>query len=277
MRTTLGLVAAVLLAAPARGDEAAKAEKPRLIVLELASAGGVEPAIAGSLSEAVAAQVEGTGLFAVTSSKDVATLLGMERQKALLGCTDASSACMAELTGALGARFVLSGSLARLGEAWQLNLQTIDANKAQTIGRSTRIASDLPTLRGVLPWAVAEATATPAPPQPSRVLPYTLMGAGAAAVVAGSVLFFQAAVREDAAVRELQIPAEQPGYRLKPQSYYATEADGVRTTRIIAGVAAGAGVALAVAGVLLNPKSPGEAKVALVPTFSGAALVGVWP
>jgi hypothetical protein len=37
-------------------------------------------------------------------------LLGLERQKQMLGCAEDSSNCLAELAGALGARFVLNGS-----------------------------------------------------------------------------------------------------------------------------------------------------------------------
>src|SRR5207248_3217749 len=111
-------------------------------------------------------------IFDVVSSKDFQTLLGMERQKAALGCGADSSSCLSELAGALGARFVLSGSLARLGDTYQLSLQTLDSTKAQPIGRSTRLAKDLATLRAQLGYTVAEATATPLPAPPSHLLAY---------------------------------------------------------------------------------------------------------
>src|SRR4051812_13752442 len=38
----------------------------------------------------------------VTTETEIGQLIGLERQKALLGCNEASSNCMAELAGALG-------------------------------------------------------------------------------------------------------------------------------------------------------------------------------
>src|SRR5947207_17625 len=93
----------VLAAAPAEPTA-----KPKLIVLRLSVAGGVEPELGGAITEAVTTEVSARGFFNVLSSKDVETLLGVERQKQMLGCADDASSCLSELAGALGARFVLS-------------------------------------------------------------------------------------------------------------------------------------------------------------------------
>ena len=135
------------------------AERPRLVVLELAAGKDVDAATVSAVGDAITSLIAARGLFEVTSSQDVKTLLGVERQRQLLGCTESS--CMAELTGALGARFVLSGTLGLLGDTWQLTLTTLDSARAQPIGRTTRLAPNLKALTALLPWAVAEATATP--------------------------------------------------------------------------------------------------------------------
>src|SRR5205823_34600 len=120
------------------------------------------------------------------------------------------SSCLTELAGAAGARFVLSGSLAKLGDVVQLTLITLDSRNAQPIGRSTRLAKDVSGLRLQLPIAVAEATATPLPPPPSRVLPFTLLGVGAASLIAGGVVGFFALSSEAAINRELMNGATNP-------------------------------------------------------------------
>lgn len=96
------------------------------------------------------------------STKEVQSLLGLERQKQMLGCGEQGS-CLAELAGALGAKLVLSGTVGRLGEVYQLTLQMLDSAKAQTLSRSMRIAKTPELLRQQLPFAIAEATGTPAP------------------------------------------------------------------------------------------------------------------
>jgi hypothetical protein len=178
------------------------------------------------------------------------TMLGLERQKQLMGCSDASSTCMTELAGALGARLVLTGSVTRLGDAYQLNLQTVDTTKAQPLGRTTRIANDLKALRDQIPLALADATATPPPVPPSRVPTITLIGVGAAAIVASGVLFLMSIAREQAAQSELMLAMQQPQLQLKPASHYRGEAQAVVTSRIIASVLAGVGVAGIVVGTV---------------------------
>ena len=60
-----------------------------------------------ALGEALTQELSRRGFFEVISAGDIRALLGVERQRALLGCSDSS--CTAELSGALGARFVLQG------------------------------------------------------------------------------------------------------------------------------------------------------------------------
>jgi TolB-like protein len=250
--------------------------KPQIIVLNLTAAGGVEVAVAESLTEALAAELSRTGLFEVTTQKDVAVVLGVERQRQLLGCGEESSSCATELAGALGARFVLSGSVAKLGDVFQLNLQTQDTTKGQALGRATRIAKDLPALRGQLPYAIADATATPQPIPPSKVPSVTLLAVGGAAVVGAGVVFLVSFSTEQTVLGELNL-AGQPNVQLKPAQYYRDQADAVRMQRLIGGIAAGVGAALMITGIIVYPRDDAApVKVSLVPTGTGAAVVGSW-
>jgi hypothetical protein len=66
---------------------------------------------------------------------DVRAMLTAEQQKNLLGCNDES--CMAELAGALGADWLIGGSVGRLEDLYVLSLQLIDARKARVTSRAS--------------------------------------------------------------------------------------------------------------------------------------------
>ena len=166
----------VMLLSLASNPTAPTESKPKLLVLELTAPAALDPTIAKTLSEAVTAEVSRRGYFEVLSTGDIQTILGVERQRQLLGCSEGSSSCIAELAGAMGAQLTLSGSIGTLGDTFQLTLQTLDSIKGQTVGRSMRVTHSAETLRALLPSAVAEATGIPAPPGRSRVLPYSLLG-----------------------------------------------------------------------------------------------------
>ena len=62
------------------------------------------------------------------SESDISALLGMEKTKAMLGCTDAG--CIAEVGGALGVDRVVHGSVGRVGSSLLVNLSSLDPKKA---------------------------------------------------------------------------------------------------------------------------------------------------
>ncbi len=250
LSTLLLTCAAVSVAAEPR------AELPKLLILDF-SAGGVAPEIASALTEAAAAEVSARGFFQVVTSKDLQTLIGLERQKQLVGCGEDSGSCLAELGGALGAKVVLSGSVTRLGPNLQLNLQALDSGRAQSLGRTTRIAPDIDPLRRALPYAVAEVLGIPSPAPPSRVLPYSLMGGGAVALLAGAAVGVVGFAQEEAFLRELELGSRQQGILENAESY-RQEASRIGTLKTAALAAGILGVGLGVAGFLLNPASVAE-------------------
>ncbi len=246
------------------------ADKPKLAVLDVQPI-GVEATQAAALGEAMTQELSRRGFFDVISSSDIRTLLGVERQKQLLGCGDSS--CTAELSGALGARFVLQSTLTRLGDALQLSVQMLDSEKAQSVARSVRLAKDVQQLADQLPWALAEATATPLPPTPSKVLPWTLIGAGAAVFAGGGILAIDGFSRQRQVNNELR-----PGGVYQTYGHYEEELDViVRNERLGLALVAGGAVLIGV-GVWLFPKERGGGgALAMVPLLNGGALVGVFP
>ena len=250
------------------------AEKPKLAVLELQALGAPQDT-AAALTEAMTQELTKRGFFDVISSRDIQTLLGVERQKQLMGCGDDSSSCLAELAGALGSRFVLSGTLAKLGDALQLSVQMLDTQKSQTVARGVRLASDAESLVGQLPWLLAEATATPLPAPPSRALPVTLLVVGGAAVMGGAVLGIDALSRDRALSADLAQAPDTGVFRSLPA--YRDEASFIGTEKTIALAAMLSGAAIATVGLILYPKDLARGGVAFVPTGPGFALVGVLP
>lgn len=247
-------------------------EKPKLAVLDVQAVGVAQEA-AVALGDSMTQELARRGFFDVISSSDIRALLGVERQKQLLGCEESS--CTAELSGALGARFVLQSSLTRLGSTLQLSVQMMDTSKAQTVARAVRLAADVKALAAQLPWALAEATATPAPPAPSRALPWTLIGVGALAFAGGGVLGIDALSRERAMRAEFEKQGETGIYRTRQT--YQDELDAISRNKSVALLGLAVGTVAMGLGVGLYPREGPGGRLALLPTGNGAALVGVWP
>lgn len=254
---------------------AASAEKPKIAVLELQSS-GVDATSTAALYDRLVQEVARRGYFDPVSQKDIQTMLGLERQKEMLGCSEAAQSCMTELAGALGSRFVLSGTVSKLGDAVQLSLQMLDTQKAQPVARSLRIARDVQALAGALPWAVAEATGTPLPPPPSTTLPWSMIGVGAVGLAAGTVLGINAISRDLALTAEL----DSSGNQYRKLAYYEAESASVGTFKTAALVSSLVGAAVLAGGIFLFPEgaaAQGGGGFALVPGPGGLAVAGVFP
>ena len=83
---------------------------------------GLDAAFAGFAGEHLAQQLREAGLEVVTGS-EIGAVLGIERQKQLLGCS-AGASCMTELANALGADGVVLGDLAQVGSKIAMNAAT---------------------------------------------------------------------------------------------------------------------------------------------------------
>ncbi len=92
---------------------------------------------APSTGAMLASALAQTPKLRLVTAQDISTALGLERQKQLLSkdgsCSDSS--CLAELSGAVGARYVVSGRLDRLGERYVLSASLYDAGRAVSLGK----------------------------------------------------------------------------------------------------------------------------------------------
>jgi hypothetical protein len=130
--------------------------------VKLASVGFVQlnltEQLAGVYADTFANKLQACGGIDVLTSKDIAAVLGIERQKALLGCSEESTTCSAEIAGALGVDGVIRGDVARVGSAYQINIRILSAKNGQSIAVFSHQAnSEQELLAGIAQAAKAAA------------------------------------------------------------------------------------------------------------------------
>ena len=106
--------------------------KIKLAVLDTEDVSGTEAPRARLLTQVLVGELPKQGRFEVISSAEIKNVLGFERQKQLLGCSE-DSQCLAELGGALGVDYLISGQLGRLGKRYRLDLRLIDARRSRVV------------------------------------------------------------------------------------------------------------------------------------------------
>jgi hypothetical protein len=91
---------------------------------------------ASFLAEHLAQQLSEQGAE-VVSAQDLSVMLGLDRQRQLMGCTGGK--CVTELTGRLGVDALVTGDVARVsGERYQLNLRMLDATTGKRLRTFTK-------------------------------------------------------------------------------------------------------------------------------------------
>lgn len=138
------------------------------------NAANVKRELAAFYADALAEALRQQGLQVVTS-QDIATLLGMERQKALVGCAEGSTSCMAELANALGADATLTVNLARFDDGGFHGIaKLISSQSGQTLSSVSIDAKNerklLEALRRAAPQLAAGLTHQPVTTTPESEL-----------------------------------------------------------------------------------------------------------
>lgn len=119
-------------------------ERLRVIVLDL-KGGGAEPTQLEALTGFVTVTLSEYAPLDVLSGADVRAMVELEGEKQAMGC-ESDTSCLAEIAGAMGARLVVFGQIAKLGTRYVLNLSLFDSEEGKAVGRSA-VAAD--TLDGV--------------------------------------------------------------------------------------------------------------------------------
>ncbi len=116
------------------------AVSPRLLVLEVQGSAldeNTKRAIASAMTQEIGAAAR----FTVLSQADVNQLAALEGSKQEMGCS--TSTCLAEIAGALGARYVIFGDAAKLGALIVVNLNLFDTQTATAVQRASFEAKTL--------------------------------------------------------------------------------------------------------------------------------------
>lgn len=206
----------------------------------------------------------------VTTRTDIAAALGLERQKALLGCAETN--CIAELAGALGVSALVVGSIATAGRGFVVNLKIMEASgstRALAIF-SERVANE-DALYAVLERSAAELVSTlrPAPAPTARSLAWLPLGVGLVSGAVGGVLFGVARSTESGVAMGDPTILSLSDARLRLQS-----AVGLQTGALVAG-GIGLGSLLIAAGLALWGGGPAPAVSVQVAT-GGAGVTFSW-
>ena len=127
-------------------------EAPRLLVMDLKPDKGVDPQMASTLTDFLAAWVGESKKFSVTSKRELTTLADLEAQRQEADC-ESSDVCVSDLADALGARFVVFGRVGKLGESFFVHVTLADAKgevpRVIQLGRMASVAGPVGDLNGL--------------------------------------------------------------------------------------------------------------------------------
>ncbi len=139
----------LLVSSPAAALAASK-----LAVLPL-KATRLVPEVVEILDELLIGEIALHDSYEVIGASDINALLGLERMKEAMGCDDV--ACAAEIGGALGAEYLVAGSIGELGGEIILTLKLIAVGEQAAKGRVTLNAPrDEAVYRDTIKKAVAQ-------------------------------------------------------------------------------------------------------------------------
>ena len=171
---------------------------PKLAVLDVRTGPGVDAALAPYLTQIIAKEVADRTGAAPLVSADIAAMLGFEKKKQMLGCSEEDSSCLAEITGALGVQRVVATSVAASGGRYLVTMSLIDSQKARPLARDAESSPlDNDDLVKALRWSAyrvfggpAPIAPLPPPPQPWTRRNWTWVAAGGAVALAagGAIL-----------------------------------------------------------------------------------------
>ena len=170
---------------------------PKIAVLDVRTGPGVDAALAPYLTQIIAKEVADRTGAAPLVSADIAAMLGFEKKKQMLGCSEEDSSCLAEITGALGVQRVVATSVSTSGGRYLVTMSLIDSQKARPLARDAESSPlDDDDLVKALRWSAyrvfggAPPTAPLSPPPP----PWTrrswswVAAGGALALAAGGAI-----------------------------------------------------------------------------------------
>ncbi len=241
------------------------------MVLGLSASDQALTSTADSLSEQVSTELAASGAVEVANVSDLRTALGFERQKQLLGCGAESSTCLTELSDALGAPWVVLGTLARLGDEMRLDLKLIRAADGVALARVGRSMSSKETFSAVtaLVHQLLDDSGVVAR-APSKVPAVVLSSAGAVVAGVGVGLLV------DSRLGAGKLDTDLGSLTFSEAKQLAAR---VNLEGLVGPIVAGVGGAALIAGLVWLAVGANPPAVAVVPWLDGRGLVvrGTFP
>lgn len=158
MPTTIRFAGLLLGLCLASSGLAQKAQPIRLAAPGL-KALNIDANFATFVSEHFAQRLMLEGI-SVVAAGEVEALIGLERQRQLMGCTEDASSCLAEMADALGADGIITGTVAKLGTLYQVNLKILSSKDGRALAIVSRKAYGDEDLLELLDAAAVETADT---------------------------------------------------------------------------------------------------------------------
>ncbi len=232
----------------------------------------MEQRLCESFVDRLVATLSERGKVKVVSERDISLLLGLERQRQLLGCANESTSCLAELSGALGVDGVAAISIARSDPYFVTTVRVVRArdgsvwaNATERVTREGEIFDSMDTIAPRLERAMLGEAAAPEVTRSSTssIAPWIPGGAGIAAASIGLGVFLSAGTE-----RQQLVTHQVSGTAADAAAQTGRTKEGVGVALMATG---GAAVAASVVWLLAG-RPP--AAVAVLPT-NGGVSVGV--
>lgn len=204
---------------------------PKIAVLAVHADTGVSQGSANLLLEILTSDIQQSGKFDVISAADIAAMVGYERQKKLIGCTEES--CLSEIGSAIGADKVLDTSVGTIGNLRVLAIKLIDVKAGKVSRRETETLADDNALVDAGHRLVAKVLDLTPPPSKSSTRRGVGVGlaVGGVALAAGGIVFGVIAEGQLGNYRTTADPGAASSARTS-----ANVADALYGTAIVAGV-----------------------------------------
>ncbi len=254
MPTSAGLLTAILFSASAPPGATGRIG---VQVLALSGEAGVDPASARLLTDFLVSELSNRPQLQVFGQSDLESLLKVAREQKNLECNTDADACLAEVAGAMGAQWLVGGTVGLLGDRLVVSIRLTDTRHHQMLGHvseQTRGGTEalLGVIRELVPKLLDQAepnTALSSPAHPHAVLSYLfLSGALALALgsgITGGVAYSDWSTVSAASTQKLS-GVGSPNSSMLEGGYSSTkgavEPLGI-TSEVLLGLAAGLGIA----------------------------------
>jgi TolB-like protein len=127
------LIATALVHAPLHAENTPESARQRLLVLDAVGT-DIDQSLLTTTTELLTVELSRRSELEVLSGADIRRMIALEAERVSVGC-DLDASCLAEVAGALGARYVVSSTVGRLATLTVITLSLFDASEGRAVSR----------------------------------------------------------------------------------------------------------------------------------------------